>query len=93
MHGTVFKADGTPFAGATVEVWHCDTRGFYSHFDPTGKQAPFNMRRTIIADENGRYKFQSIVPHGYGVPPAARRNSSFPHSAVTASARPTSTSS
>lgn len=71
MHGTVFKADGTPFAGATVEVWHCDTRGFYSHFDPTGKQAPFNMRRTIIADENGRYKFQSIVPHGYGVPPGS----------------------
>ena len=71
MHGTVFKADGTPFAGASVEVWHCDTRGFYSHFDPTGKQAPFNMRRTIIADENGRYKFQSIVPHGYGVPPGS----------------------
>ncbi len=71
MHGTVFKADGTPFPGATVEVWHCDTRGFYSHFDPTGKQAPFNMRRTIVADENGRYKFQSIVPHGYGVPPGS----------------------
>ena len=71
MHGTVFKADGTPFAGASVEVWHCDTRGFYSHFDPTGKQAPFNMRRTIIADDNGRYKFQSIVPHGYGVPPGS----------------------
>ncbi len=29
------------------------------------------MRRTIIADENGRYKFQSIVPHGYGVPPGS----------------------
>lgn len=71
MHGTVFSADGKPLPGATVEVWHCDTRGFYSHFDPTGKQAPFNMRRTIIADENGRYKFQSIVPHGYGVPPGS----------------------
>lgn len=71
MHGTVFGADGSPLAGAKVEVWHCDTRGFYSHFDPTGKQAPFNMRRTIIADENGRYKFRSIVPHGYGVPPGS----------------------
>lgn len=29
------------------------------------------MRRTIIADENGRYKFRSIVPHGYGVPPGS----------------------
>ena len=71
MHGTVYGADGKAKPGAKVEVWHCDTRGFYSHFDPTGRQAPFNMRRTIITDEHGRYKFQSIVPHGYGVPPGS----------------------
>jgi catechol 1,2-dioxygenase len=71
MHGTVRGADGNPLPGATVEVWHCDTRGFYSHFDPTGKQAPFNMRRTIITDDKGGYKFRSIVPHGYGVPPGS----------------------
>jgi catechol 1,2-dioxygenase len=71
MHGTVYGSDGKPLPGASVEVWHCDTRGFYSHFDPTGKQAPFNMRRTIIADADGCYKFQSIVPHGYGVPPGS----------------------
>lgn len=71
MHGTVFGADGQPVPGASVEVWHCDTRGFYSHFDPTGVQAPFNMRRTIIADAQGRYRFQSIVPNGYGVPPGS----------------------
>ncbi|MDV0440603.1 catechol 1,2-dioxygenase [Xanthomonas sacchari] len=71
MHGTVYGADGRPLPGASVEVWHCDTRGFYSHFDPTGKQAPFNMRRTIIADAQGRYRFQSIVPKGYGVPPGS----------------------
>ncbi|MBA4799769.1 MAG: catechol 1,2-dioxygenase [Rhizobiales bacterium] len=71
MHGVVRGADGKPLPGAKVEVWHCDTRGFYSHFDPTGVQAPFNMRRTIIADENGGYKFQSILPSGYGVPPGS----------------------
>ncbi|MDP5308039.1 catechol 1,2-dioxygenase [Paracoccus spongiarum] len=71
MHGTVHGADGQPLAGAKVEVWHCDTRGFYSHFDPTGQQAPFNMRRTIITDAQGRYKFQSILPSGYGVPPGS----------------------
>ncbi|MDE3081754.1 MAG: catechol 1,2-dioxygenase [Paracoccaceae bacterium] len=71
MHGTVYDADGAPLPGAKVEVWHCDTRGFYSHFDPTGKQAPFNMRRTIIADAEGRYRFQSILPSGYGVPPGS----------------------
>ncbi|MDD8022988.1 MAG: catechol 1,2-dioxygenase [Paracoccaceae bacterium] len=71
MQGTVYGANGAPLPGAMVEVWHCDTRGFYSHFDPTGKQAPFNMRRTIIADAEGRYKFQSILPSGYGVPPGS----------------------
>lgn len=69
MHGVVAGADGKPIAGAQVEVWHANTKGFYSHFDPTGEQQPFNMRRTIITDENGRYKFQSIVPKGYGCPP------------------------
>ena len=71
MHGTVIGADGKPVPGAQVEVWHCDTRGFYSHFDPTGKQKPFNMRRTLIADDQGRYRFRSIVPSGYGVPPGS----------------------
>mgnify|MGYP006144180491 CR=1 FL=1 len=69
MHGTVFAADGKPLPNATVEVWHANTKGFYSHFDPTGEQQPFNMRRTIVTDAQGRYKFQSIVPVGYGCPP------------------------
>ncbi len=69
MHGTVLGADGRPLAGATVEVWHANTKGFYSHFDPTGEQKPFNMRRTIVTDAQGRYRFQSIVPVGYGCPP------------------------
>ena len=71
LHGTVFDAAGKPLPGAKVEVWHCDTRGFYSHFDPTGKQGPFNMRRTVIADQNGQYRLQTIVPSGYGVPPGS----------------------
>lgn len=69
MHGTVYGADGKPVTNAKVEVWHANTKGFYSHFDPTGEQQPFNMRRTILTDAQGQYKFQSIVPVGYGCPP------------------------
>ena len=69
MHGTVRGADGKPLPNAKVEVWHANTKGFYSHFDPTGEQQAFNMRRTIITDAQGGYKFQSIVPVGYGCPP------------------------
>lgn len=69
MHGTVYGANGKPLPNAMVEVWHANTKGFYSHFDPTGEQQPFNMRRTILSDAQGQYKFQSIVPVGYGCPP------------------------
>jgi catechol 1,2-dioxygenase len=41
--------------------------GNYSFFDQS--QSHFNLRRSIITDENGRYQFQSIVPVGYGCPP------------------------
>ncbi|KAF1023885.1 MAG: Catechol 1,2-dioxygenase [Paracidovorax wautersii] len=69
MHGTVHGADGQPLPGVQVEVWHANTKGFYSHFDPTGEQQPFNMRRTIVTDAQGHYSFESIVPRGYGCPP------------------------
>ena len=67
MHGVVRDIDGRPIAGAIVDVWHANTKGLYSHFDKS--QPPFNLRRRIQTDENGRYEFQSIVPSGYGCPP------------------------
>ncbi|TCP14570.1 catechol 1,2-dioxygenase [Crenobacter luteus] len=67
MQGTVYGADGKPLPGARVEVWHANLMGNYSFFDKT--QSAFNLRRTIVADENGRYQFRSIVPMGYGCPP------------------------
>lgn len=67
MHGQVRDVDGTPLSGAHVEVWHANTLGNYSYFDKT--QSDFNLRRTIVTDENGRYAFRSIVPAGYACPP------------------------
>jgi catechol 1,2-dioxygenase len=67
MQGRVLDADGKPIAGAVVDVWHANTRGNYSHFDPS--QSPFNFRRRIETDGEGRYRFRSLVPSGYAVPP------------------------
>lgn len=67
MGGRVLDVDGKPVAGAIVEVWHADTKGNYSTFAPS--QSPFNLRRSIQADDGGRYRFRSIMPSGYGVPP------------------------
>ncbi|SBV93655.1 Catechol 1,2-dioxygenase [uncultured delta proteobacterium] len=66
MHGKVVATDGTPLPKARVEVWHANPDGEYSCFD--ARQTPFNLRRVIIADEEGEYGFRSIVPAGYECP-------------------------
>lgn len=67
MQGTVYGEDGQPLQNAEVEVWHANSLGNYSFFDES--QSHFNLRRSIITDENGNYAFRSIVPLGYSVPP------------------------
>jgi catechol 1,2-dioxygenase len=54
---------------ATVEVWHANTMGNYSFFGPP--QSPFNMRRKIETNAEGRYRFRTIMPSGYGCPPGS----------------------
>ena len=67
MTGQVRDTAGEPLANAVVDVWHANTGGTYSYFDPS--QSEFNLRRRILTDAKGRYRFQSIVPSGYGCPP------------------------
>lgn len=70
MEGQVRDTRGTPVPGAIVDVWHANTKGFYSFFDPTPTpQSPYNLRRRIETDAEGRYRFRTIMPSGYGCPP------------------------
>lgn len=69
MTGQVTGPDGEPVQNAILHVWHADSRGFYSHFDPTREQTPFNNRRRIKLGSDGRYAFHSKTPSGYSVPP------------------------
>lgn len=69
MTGQIVGPDGAPPADAILHVWHANSQGFYSHFDPTGAQTPFNNRRRIKVGADGRYYFQSKMPNGYSVPP------------------------
>lgn len=67
LSGKVVDAvTGEVIPNATVEVWHCNSKGNYSFFDQS--QSDFNMRRTIKSD-NGKYTARSIIPSGYSVPP------------------------
>lgn len=70
IHGTVTGPDGSPVAGALVEIWHSDSKGFYSHFDPTGRQTEFNLRGAIRTGADGRYEALTRMPASYGCPPS-----------------------
>lgn len=67
MDGQVRDVNNKPIAGAIVDVWHANARGFYSIFDPT--QTKWNLRRRIETDTEGRYRFRTIMPVGYACPP------------------------
>ena len=69
MSGRITGPDGEPVKDAVLHVWHANSKGFYSHFDPTGAQSPFNNRRRIRLGDDGRYAFHSKMPRGYSVPP------------------------
>lgn len=67
MSGIVRDEDGNPIPGAKVEIWHCNLKGLYSHFDSS--QPEFNLRRAINVVEDGKYEFKSFLPVGYACPP------------------------
>jgi catechol 1,2-dioxygenase len=69
IHGTVTGPDGKPVANAVVECWHANSKGFYSHFDPTGAQDAFNLRGAVRTGADGKYEFRTLMPVGYGCPP------------------------
>jgi catechol 1,2-dioxygenase len=69
IRGTVKDLDGKPVAGAVVECWHANSKGFYSHFDPTGAQSEFNLRGAVKTGADGKYEFRTLMPVGYGCPP------------------------
>lgn len=69
IRGTVTGPDGKPVADAVVECWHANSKGFYSHFDPTGAQDDFNLRGAVKTGADGKYEFRTLMPVGYGCPP------------------------
>lgn len=69
MRGRVTGPDGEPVENAVLHVWHANSQGWYSHFDPTREQTPFNNRARIKLGADGKYSFHSKMPNGYSVPP------------------------
>jgi hydroxyquinol 1,2-dioxygenase len=65
VSGTVASTNGSPLAGAAVDVWHSDADGYYDVQHEHGESA---MRARLVADEEGRFHFWSIKPSAYPIP-------------------------
>lgn len=86
LSGRVLAEDGTPVAGAKVEIWQANAVGRYSHPNDENaaaldeKFAGFAVTRT---DEQGRYSFKTVRPAAYPAAPGRWRPAHI-HFSVTA---------
>jgi protocatechuate 3,4-dioxygenase beta subunit len=70
VSGRLLDEDGSPLAGAVVELWQANAAGKYVH-DMDQHPAPIDPNFTgegrLITNEEGEYSFFSIKPGAYPV--------------------------
>jgi protocatechuate 3,4-dioxygenase beta subunit len=66
FEGMVLGEDGSPLAGAKIEVWQTAVNGMYDVQD--GAQPAGHLRATFRANKEGRYCFDTITPVSYPIP-------------------------
>ncbi|MFI0462727.1 catechol 1,2-dioxygenase [Saccharopolyspora sp. 5N102] len=66
FQGQVTSVSGQALAGAKIEMWHADDLGYYSQYAPGLPE--WNLRGTVIADEQGRFKIRTVQPAPYQIP-------------------------
>ncbi len=66
VSGRVLDLDGTPLAGAEVDVWQNGADMLYAVQDPSAP--PTNLRGLFTTDEHGRFSFRGVRPVDYPVP-------------------------
>lgn len=71
LSGRVLKADGTPAAGAKLELWQANAAGRYAH-PADGSENPlddgFQGFGVQTTDAEGRYRFKTVKPGAYRIP-------------------------
>jgi hydroxyquinol 1,2-dioxygenase len=66
LTGRVQDASGRPIAGALIDVWQTGSDGLY---DIQGAHPEkMDLRARFRTDQDGRYRFRSALPIGYGIP-------------------------
>lgn len=65
VEGTVRDTDGSPVAGARIEVWEADEDGFYDVQYDDDRVAG---RAHLFSDDEGAFRFWAITPTPYPIP-------------------------
>jgi hydroxyquinol 1,2-dioxygenase len=65
--GSVVDASGRPIAGATVDVWHSDDKGFYD-LQKLDDDPDYSGRGRFETDAEGRFHLWTIRPVAYPIP-------------------------
>jgi len=65
VSGRVRGTDGTPIAGARLDVWEADDDGMYDVQHPDDRT---QGRGHLITDDEGRYGFWAVTPTPYPIP-------------------------
>jgi catechol 1,2-dioxygenase len=66
MHGVVRGTDGTPIAGAEVDVWQNGDNRLYAVQDPNAPEE--HLRGRFTTREDGGYAFLAVRPVPYTIP-------------------------
>jgi hydroxyquinol 1,2-dioxygenase len=66
VHGTVAASDGTPIAGAELDIWQNGDNRLYAVQDPEAPETHLRGRFTTRAD--GSYAFLAVRPVPYTIP-------------------------
>jgi protocatechuate 3,4-dioxygenase beta subunit len=67
VSGVVRSLDGTPVAGAKLDIWETSAVGLYAVQDPGGQHAD-NLRGVFHTDDDGRFEFRAVRPVVYSIP-------------------------
>lgn len=67
LFGRVRDLSGKTLTGCRVEIWQCDSKGFYHHSGDRGGQADPNFQGygQAVTDGEGRYRFRTLKPVPY----------------------------
>jgi catechol 1,2-dioxygenase len=66
FRGRVASPDGTPLAGAELDMWQADAEGLYSNIHPNIPD--WNLRGRFQSGPDGTFEVRTIVPPPYEIP-------------------------